>query len=123
MQGFVTTYTGIIWITLAYILLYYVFMLNILRVKLRLMKRCKEQGERFERYTKHYPELLAADRIQLNTLEHMPPFLVLLWLQAIVVSPQSASVLGWSYVILRALYPLFLGVKIRSDIPIRLLFA
>ena len=121
MQDFVATYASVIWVTLGYVALYYVFMTHVAIVKIRVMRRCTENGERFERYTGHYPDLLAADRVQLNMLEHMPPFLVLLWLQAVVVSPRSASIMGAIYVIIRALYPVFLGGKIKSNIPVRLM--
>ena len=53
------------------------------------------------------PELLAADRVQLNTLEHMPPFLVALWMLAATTSADQAAFWGWLYVGLRALYPFF----------------
>jgi len=121
MEGFAYEFTSVIVVTLVYLVLYYVFMLNVLRVKLKVVKRCKEQGERFERYAVQYPDLLAADRIQMNMLEHMPPFLAILWLQALVVSAESAAILGSIYVLLRALYPLFLGGELKSNIPMRLL--
>jgi hypothetical protein len=49
----------------------------------------------------------------------MPPFLLLLWLQAFVVSVESAMVLGWIYVLLRATYPFFVGGRLRSGIKAR----
>ena len=122
MDGFASTFAPVVVVTLCYITLYYVFMVNVLRVKMKVIRRCKEKGEPFRRYTEHYPDLLAADRIQLNMLEHMPPFLVLLWLQAFVVSAESATLMGWIYLGLRALYPFFLGSEIRTGFPLRLLF-
>ena len=121
MESFAHEFSGVVVVTLVYLGLYYAFMMNVLRVKLNVLKRCRERGEKFERYSVQYPDLLAADRIQLNMLEHMPPFLVLLWLQALVVSADSAVVLGWIYVVLRGLYPFFLGGELRSNIPLRLL--
>ena len=121
MAPTVEPYNAVIGVTLAYVLLYYVFMVNILRVKRAVVRRCRAEGTRFDRYGGHYPDLLAADRVQLNTLEHMPPFLVLLWLHAWVVSPNSAAVLGGLYVLLRATYPLFLGERLGRNIPMRLL--
>ncbi len=121
MNEFTAHHAPVIWVTLAYITLYYAFMANILRVKIRVMKQCKASGEPFFRYTNQYPELLAADRIQLNMLEHMPPFLVLLWLQSLIVSPQSAATLGSIYLLLRATYPLFLGRAIHKNFRLRLL--
>ena len=113
MNTFATTYTNVIWVSLALVLVYYAIMTYGLVVKLRLVKRCKAAGERFDRYGGHYPELLAADRMQLNTLEHMPPFLLLLWLNALVVGPETATLWGGLYVLLRALYPFFLGIRLR----------
>ena len=121
MTEFIETQTPVIQVTLAYLLLYYVFLLHGLRVKLKMLRECRERGERFDRYNGDYPELRASDRVQLNTLEHMPPFLVLLWLHALVVGPGSAAVLGWVYVALRASYPFFLGRRLGRNIPKRLL--
>lgn len=119
MNTFTSEFQPVIWVTLVYILLYYVFLLHALRVKLRVARRCKEAGEPFRRYTQHYPEILAVDRVQLNTLEHMPPFLVLMWLHAHIVSPTSAAYLGTVYVAIRATYPLFLGSALHTSFPKR----
>ena len=121
MNEFAQTYAPVIGVTIAYLLVYYGFMVNLLRVKFRVMRECKERGERFLRYSNQYPELLAADRVQLNTLEHMPPFLVALWMLAATTSADQDAFWGWLYVGLRALYPFFLGGKLRSNIPYRLL--
>ena len=119
MMNFVEEFSAVLAVTLAYLLLYYLFMLNGLLVKMKVAKRCKAQGEPFLRYTGNYPEVLAADRVQLNTLEHMPPFLVLMWTQALIVSPQSAAWLGAIYVVIRATYPLFLGRTLTRSFPKR----
>lgn len=119
MNDFVTQYEAVIWVTLTYILLYYVFLLHGLVVKTRVALQCKKDGEPFLRYTKPYPEILATDRIQLNTLEHMPPFLVLMWLHALIVSTSSAAILGSIYVAIRASYPFFMGSKIHKSFPKR----
>jgi hypothetical protein len=42
----------------------------------------------------------------------MGPFLVLLWLDAVFVSPAAATVLGAIYVVARAAYPLALGSRV-----------
>jgi uncharacterized MAPEG superfamily protein len=120
MTDFAAHHAPTIWVTLAYIGLYYAFMIRILRVKLRVAKQCKEAGERFFRYSNQYPELLAADRVQLNMLEHMPPFLALLWLQSLTVSPKSAAMLGAAYIVVRLAYPLFLGPTLQKNIPLRI---
>ena len=119
MNHFTTEFQSVIWVTLAYLCLYYLFLLHALRVKLTVARRCREAGQPFKRYTEHYPEILAVDRIQLNTLEHMPPFLVLMWLQAFIVSATSAAILGSIYVGIRATYPFFLGSSLHTSFPKR----
>ena len=119
MNQFVEEFSAVLAVMLAYFLLYYLFMAYGLVVKMKVAKRCRERGEPFLRYTGNYPEVLAADRVQLNTLEHMPPFLVLMWTQAFVVSPQSAAWLGSTYVFIRATYPLFLGRSLTRSFPKR----
>lgn len=42
----------------------------------------------------------------------MGPFLVALWLHAVFVSVQVATVLGGVYVLLRAVYPSILGKRL-----------
>lgn len=114
---------GPVWVTIAYLLLYYVFIGNVARVKVLLMTEAKRSGTKFDRYFGRYPRLLAADRIQLNTLEQMPVFLAALWLHALVVSPDSATIAGGFYVGLRGLYPVLLGLRLGRNMPLRLLFA
>ena len=121
MNAFVAEYQSVIWVTLSYLLVYYAIVSNGLVVKLRVAAECKAAGESFERYTGHYPQLLASDRAQLNTLEHMPPFFVLLWLQALMVSASSATILGAIYVGVRASYPFFLGARLNRNFPRRVL--
>ena len=119
MKEDITLYAPVILVTLAYVSLYYLLMVNGLVVKIKVAKRCRDDGEPFLRYTGNYPEVLAADRAQLNTLEHMPPFLILLWLLAWVVSIQSAAWLGGLYVVIRASYPFFLGRTLTRSFPRR----
>jgi uncharacterized membrane protein YecN with MAPEG domain len=116
-----TQYSGPIWVTLAYIALYYVFMTLGLRTKLRLIREYREQGKVFDRYFGKDREMLAADRTQLNMLEHMPIFLVLLWLHAVMVSSFEATILGSIYTGLRVFYPVVLRGRIGRNIPKRVL--
>ena len=46
------------------------------------------------------------DRSVGNLLEQSLPFLLALWLNAFIVSPVDAAGLGWSWLFLRALYPI-----------------
>jgi len=105
-------YAGPIVVTLAYIGLYYLFQVYVLQVKTRLDRDYKARNESFDRYFGQDRQMLAADRVQLNMLEHMPPFLVLLWLNAAFVDPRSATIAGGVYVAARALYPLALGTRL-----------
>ncbi len=105
-------YAGPIVVTLAYIGLYYLFQVYVLQVKTRLDREYKARNEPFDRYFGQDRQMLAADRVQLNMLEHMPPFLVLLWLNAAFVDPRSATIAGGVYVGARALYPLALGTRL-----------
>jgi len=101
--------TGPIVVTLAYLAVYYGFQVNVLRVKNRLSREYAKRGEKFDRYFGEDRQLLAADRVQLNTLEHMPPFLALLWLNAVFVGPGGATIAGGIYVAARGLYPFLIG--------------
>lgn len=115
-------YAGPILVTVAYVFLYYIFMVHVLRVKLRLTREYAARGEKFDRYASGDREMLAADRTQLNMLEHMPPFLILLWLQAVFVGAFTATVAGGLYVASRAAYPLVLGARLGRRLPLRVLW-
>ena len=117
------TIAGPAWVTLAYLGIYGAFMVNLARVKIGLHRKYHAKGQRFDRYFGQDREMLVADRIQLNMLEFMPVFLTLLWLHALVVSSIEATILGATYTLTRAIYPLLLSKKMGKDIPPRLLIA
>ncbi|PRQ04172.1 MAPEG family protein [Enhygromyxa salina] len=119
----ITDQTGPIVVTLAYLGLYYGFQVHQLRVKVRLQREYLERGEKFDRYFGQDREMLAADRTQLNMLEHMPPLLVLLWLNAVFIGPRGATIGGAIYVAARALYPLMLGSRLGRSIRAQVLIA
>jgi uncharacterized MAPEG superfamily protein len=110
-------------VTAAYIAIYYLTTTNVARVKARLFREYKARGEKFDRYRTPDPQMLAADRIQLNMLEHMPPFLVLLWLAALFGSPARAALYGSLYVASRIVYPFVMGKQLGRNVPRRILFA
>ena len=91
------TFAGPLLVTLAYVVVYYALIANQLRVKTRLRRAYRARGETFDRYFNTDREMLAADRYVGNMLEHMPTFLLLLWLNAVFVDPRSASVAGAAY--------------------------
>ena len=112
-----------LWVTLAYIGVYYLFQINQLRVKVRLPGEYKARGEKFDRYRSNDPQMLAADRYVGNALEHMGPFLSLLWLTAVFVSPLKAGIGGAVYVLARASYPFAMGNKLGRAMPVRVMAA
>lgn len=114
---------GPLTVTLVYIALYYGFQIHQMRVKFRLEAAYKARGEKFDRYFGQDREMLAADRIQLNMLEHMPPFLALLWLNAIYVSPTSATIAGAVYTAARLAYPFLMGGRLGRSIRAQILVA
>lgn len=111
-----STYTGPVLVTLAYLLLYYTFVSLVAVVKARRSRAYTAKGESFDRYFGQDREMLAADRMQLNTLEQMPAFLTLLWLNAVFVGPRGATIAGGIYVAARALYPFAMGKRLGRGI-------
>ena len=105
-------FLGPIAVTVAYTALYYWFQIRILLVKRRLDAEYRARGERLDRYFNEDRVLLAADRTQLNMLEHMPVFLSLLWVNAVFVSPLEATIAGGIYVAARAAYPFVMGPRL-----------
>jgi hypothetical protein len=116
-------YAGPLLVTVAYVVVYYLMITNQVRVKTRLRRAYKARGETFDRYFNTDREMLAADRCVGNMLEHMPAFLLLLWLNAIFVDPRSAAVAGAAYVGSRVVYPFLMGSKLGRGVPSRILFA
>ncbi len=104
-------YAGPLVVTLLYVALYYWFQTRLIFLKARLTREYKERGEKFDRYFGADREMLAGDRVQLNTLEHMPVFLVLLWLHAAFVDPTSATGAGVLYLVARVAYPFAMGSR------------
>jgi len=119
----IQTYAGPATITVLYIGLYYAFQLHIMATKSRLRRDYASRGERFDRYFGEDREMLAADRIMLNLLEHMPPFLALLWLNAVFVGPLPTTIAGAVYLGARALYPWLIGKRMGRGVPKRVLIA
>jgi hypothetical protein len=116
-------YVGPLLITAAYVLLYYLLFANVLRVRLRLKREYRARGEEFDRYFHTDRQMLAADRYAGNMLEHMPPFLALLWLNAVFVGPRGATIAGAAYLACRVLYPFLMGERLGRGVPNRILFA
>jgi uncharacterized membrane protein YecN with MAPEG domain len=94
-----------------------------LKVKVRLHRRYRQDGGRFDRYFGQDREMLASDRYQGNMLEHLPAFLALLWLHAVFAGTWGATAGGAVYVATRVAYPILLGSRLGDDIPQRVLVA
>ena len=118
----VAPYAGPIVVTVAYTLLYYAFQFRVLGARIRLRREYKAKGEVFDRYFSQDRHMLAADRVQLNMLEHMPMFVALLWLNAVFIGPTSAAIAGGIYVLSRALYPIMLGKRLGKGLRGSILF-
>jgi len=118
----IVNFTGTIMVTAAYVLVYYLIQSYSLHLKIRLAREYKARGERFDRYFGQDREMLAADRYQLNMLEHMPPFMVLLWLHAAVVGDATATVAGSIYVATRIAYPFVVGRRLGGGIKSRVFY-
>src|SRR3954462_6654739 len=116
-------FAGPLLVTVAYLVVYFLLFGNQLRVRTRLRRAYRARGESFDRYFNTDREMLAADRYVGNMLEHMPPFLLLLWLNAVFVGPHGASFAGGTYVVSRLIYPLLLGRQLGRGVPTRILFA
>ncbi len=118
-----SAFAGPLVVTLLYVGLYYAFQVNILRVKTALQREAAAKGEKFDRYFGQDRRMLAADRIQLNMLEHMPPFLILLWLNAVFVGGISTTIVGGIYVASRALYPFLVGSRLGRSVKAQIVVA
>ena len=105
-------YAAPVTVTLAYLVVYYGSILNVLRVKKSKPAEYAARGEKFDRYFHEDREMLAADRAQLNTLEHMGPFLALLWMNAVFVGPTEAGIAGGVYVLARVAHPFVMGARL-----------
>jgi hypothetical protein len=119
----ITRQAGPIVVTLAYVAVYYLFQIQVMRVKMRLKEEYSSREEKFDRYFGQDREMLAADRIQLNTLEHMGPFLVLLWMNAVFVGPRNATIAGALYVVARGVYPFLVGGRLGRGVSARVMWS
>ncbi len=119
----ITALRGPITVTAVYFVLWYALLFGLqTRTKYRLRRAYAARGEVFDRYRSVAPEMLKADRAVQNTHEQMGPFLVSMWMYALVISPEVAAGLGAAYVVLRAIYPFLLGAGIEQMQPRRVAF-
>jgi uncharacterized MAPEG superfamily protein len=118
-----TALRGPITITALYFVLWYALLFGLqTRTKYRLRREYAARGSVFDRYRSADPEMLKADRAVQNTHEQMAPFLVSMWMYAVFVSPDAATILGAVYLALRAAYPLLLGPRVEQVQPKRVAF-
>jgi hypothetical protein len=114
---------GPVLVTVAYFVVYFALHMRVLRTKWRLRREYRARGEEFDRYHSKDRVMLTADRCVLNTLEHMPPFVCLLWLHAVFVGSLGATIAGSVYVVTRVAYPFLLGPSVGTRLPNRLLLS
>ena len=113
-------FQGPVLVTVAYLFLWYYFLLGLQRgTKYRLIDEFSKRGEVFDRYFGANEEMLAVDRVVINTHEQMIPFLTCMWLCAVFVSTTLATACGVIYVLSRAAYPLLIGKRVSKIQPKR----
>lgn len=116
----ISALAGPVLVTVGYFVLWYFLLIGLQRrTKYRLQREYAARGEVFDRYFGQDEEMLAVDRIVINTHEQMMPFLFALWSYALFVSAGAATWLGAGYVVLRACYPLLMGRRISKIQPQR----
>lgn len=105
--------------TIAYFLLYYIFILVHLKVKQdvkneKVREATSELADELLTHARNMPgvatdvRFIRADRTVLNMLEQMPPFIIGMSLLSIFVNPDLGGYLGFSYIFLRIFYyPLY----------------
>ena len=64
---------------------YYLLLIKQRGVKYKLVERYAAKGEMFDRYFGQNEEMLAVDRVVINTQEQMLPFIVSLWMFGVLV--------------------------------------
>jgi hypothetical protein len=107
-------------VTAGYFALWYFLLIGLQRrTKYRLQREYAAQGRAFDRYFGQDEQMLAVDRVVINTQEQMVPFVLALWLQAVFVSATAATWLGAAYVVLRSCYPLLMGRRVSKMQPRR----
>lgn len=111
---------GPVLVTVAYFALWYFLLIGLQRrTKYRLQREYEARGQVFDRYFGQDAQMLAVDRVVINTQEQMVPFLFALWSQALFVSATAATWLGLVYVLLRSCYPLLMGRSVSKMQPRR----
>lgn len=103
-------YSGVVQVTIAFLLMYYAFLFGQSFMKHKVFKELKKQDPSISFGKVKYGQGIdrrctAVDRAVGNTMEQAIPFLTTLWLCAVFGDPGEATALGWSYIFFRAFYP------------------
>ncbi len=127
-----TEFKGPIQITIAYLVMYYIFLYLGAFIKLAkgaslLLRKPAANGKinaplvngntssnvseadselEIESKAKEARLILTIERTQGNTLEQMPPFLIALWLMTVFDSGDKARDFGIAYIVFRFIYPI-----------------
>lgn len=109
-----THFKPVIQVTLAYIVLWYIFLYS-QSIYARITHAYSGKGKdgaklslaqiKYGSPLEKGKSMLRFDRTVGNTMEQMMPFLVSLWLHAAFVDVDHAASLGWYYILSRLLYP------------------
>jgi len=110
-------------VTRVYLGVYYALMVNLLFVKQKLVADYTSRGEKYDRYFNTDRVQLAADRKIGNMLEHMAPFVALMWRAAVFAGPMLAAAGGAVYTLARAAYPFLIGPKMGRGVSNKVLYA
>ena len=105
-------YRGPVEVTCLYFCLYYGFIILQVVLKFGVWENDKKKNDKMDKsflrlkyHVSTHDLVILADRTIGNMLEQMIPFLSSLWLHALFLSPDSASLYGMIYVCTRAYYP------------------
>lgn len=116
--GSIRHYSGVICVSLAWMCLLAVFQMGQSASKWYVYMNSKKKGSGHEtkkmsvkeahygEESRMHPYRLTADRSVGNLLEWAWIFMMSLWLHAIFLDAEWAATLGWSYVAIRAFYPI-----------------
>jgi uncharacterized MAPEG superfamily protein len=105
----IVRFRAVLHVNIAFVVLYYCFLYIQAGTKFVLYFAAKEKDPKASlskiKYGSTDRLALTSDRTVGNLMEQSIPFLLGLWLCAVVESPDYAATIGWYWLISRAMYP------------------